>query len=214
MIVIGVDLSGPSNTADTAIVKFEGRGGKLECRSHQVGAGDPVLHALVSAACAKGATVVGLDAPLSYNPGGGDRPGDRSLRAGITRAGLRSGSVMPPTMMRMVYLTLRGVSVARLLSGIGPRAPRIVEVHPGASLALRGAPVADVRAFKQEVAARRRLLRWLERQGLGGAAGLDPSSDHLVAACGCALAAWKWATGEPAWVHAAEQPLHPFDFAC
>jgi hypothetical protein len=34
---------------------------------------------------------VGLDAPLSYNPGGGDRPADACLRKAVVGAGLRQG---------------------------------------------------------------------------------------------------------------------------
>ncbi|MFP3489293.1 DUF429 domain-containing protein, partial [Staphylococcus sp. SIMBA_130] len=76
---------------------------------------------------------IGIDAPLSYQPGGGDRPSDRALRQRIVKAGMRSGSIMTPTMTRMVYLKLRGISLSR---GLEANA-HIVEVHPGAAIGLR-----------------------------------------------------------------------------
>lgn len=125
------------------------------------------------------------------------------------------GSVMAPMAPRMVYLTLRGIGVARLLASMEQdREPRIVEVHPGAAFALRGAPLRDVRSFKVEEKARRRLLRWLGDRGLSGLPPELAESDHKVAACGAALAAWRWACGKPSWLHRAEPPHHPYDFAC
>lgn len=177
------------------------------------GVGDSRLIELGVEAAAQADAVIGIDAPLSYNPGGGDRPADSELRALVVSRGLRSGSVMTPTATRMVYLTLRGLAVARALGSIGAEV-RIVEVHPTAALVLRGAKPADVRELKRSGAARQRLLSWLDGQGLRGAAALDPSSDHLVAACAAALAAWGWSRGRSAWVSRASPPAHPFDFAC
>ena len=214
MIVAGVDLSGPSNSSHTAIAWFSDDGADLSCSKTVVGADDRTLFELFSGVAHDGGFVVGLDAPLSYNPGGGDRPGDFRLRRRLMQVGLRSGSVMTPTMTRMVYLTLRGVCVARALETIRPHPPRIVEVHPSGSLALRGAPIEAVRKFKTDGAARTRLLRWLEAQGLRGVASLKNASDHLVAACACAHAAWKWARNEAVWCEQAAAPLHPYDFAC
>ena len=54
----------------------------------------------------------------------------------------------------------------------GRSALRSVEVHPGACLALRGAPVAQIRRMRTDELARRELLRWLEGQGLLGIAAL------------------------------------------
>ena len=209
MRVIGLDLSGPGNTADTAAVVGEASPEGLRLTGHAVGVADDAILAWVAAAGP--GVVVGLDAPLSYQPGGGDRPGDRALRRAVVAAGMASGSVMTPTMTRMAYLTLRGVSLSRALGTLAER-PRVAEVHPGAALALRGAPIADVRALKQDAAARARLLAWLEAAGVRGAAALPADSDHLVAACACALAAWKWASGEPAWLQRAEPPAHPHDY--
>ena len=213
-IVAGIDLAGPSNLSDTAVALFSANGRRLACLRVAVGADDRSLLDIVSDASNGAAAVVGLDAPLSYNPGGGDRPGDDELRRRVIRAGLPPGSVMPPTMTRMAYLTLRGVCVARALATIRPVPPRVVEVHPGACLALRGAPIGDVRAFKRQGAARGRLLGWLEAQGVEGVAALTSPTDHLVAACACAYAAWKWACDDASWCRGAAPPLHPYDFAC
>ena len=129
---------------------------------------------------------------------------------------MRPGTVIPPTAPRMVYLTLRGISIVRLLVGFCTKEPRIVEVHPTAAMALRGAPVDDVMNFKGEGAGtvRRSLLAWLEERGLRGVSSLPDSSDHLVAACAAALAAWEWSVGESGWRAPAEPPFHPYDFAC
>jgi predicted nuclease with RNAse H fold len=214
VIVAGVDLAGPSNASDTAVAMFTTNDSQLTCTKTLVGADDQRLLEIISAVSNNGPIIVGLDAPLSYNSGGGDRPGDKELRRRVMEAGLESGSVMTPTMNRMAYLTLRGVCVARALDTIQPVRPRVVEVHPGASLALRGAPIGDVRSFKRESEARRRLVGWLEAQGLQNLAAVNDAADHLVAACACALAAWKWASGDTVWCRRAVLPLHPYDFAC
>lgn len=214
MIVAGVDLAGPCNASETAIAWFAGDAAALTCLKTVAGADDRMLFELLSGLADPGGLVVGLDAPLSYNPGGGDRPGDSQLRRRLVQAGLRSGSVMTPTMTRMAYLTLRGISVARALETIRPHPPRIVEVHPGGSLALRGAPIDAVRGFKTDGKARTRVLAWLDGQGLRGVAGLGNVDDHVVAACACAYAAWKWASRDIVWCEQATAPLHPYDFAC
>jgi predicted nuclease with RNAse H fold len=213
VIVLGVDLSGPANVVGTAVVSLREQDNHLRMLNAVVGVGDAGLLDLAGRASAQEEVVIGLDAPLSYNPGGGDRPADSELRALAIRRGLRPGSVMPPTTTRMVYLTLRGLGVARSLSSLGAKA-RIVEVHPAAALVLRGAKPADVRELTRSATARRDLLSWIEAQGLRGAGALDPSNDHLVAACAAALAAWGWSQGQSAWVSRASPPEHPYDFAC
>ena len=94
-------------------------------------------------------------------------------------------------MMRMVYLTLRGIVLARMLETLKPDFDlRIVEVHPGASMLLRNAPANEVANFKRERSARSRLLQWLETQGLEGISRAEDVADHFVAACAAALASW------------------------
>ena len=107
MIIIGIDLSGPSNSADTALVSFECRESVLALTQNVQGASDADIFHLVSERTKESGVTVGLDAPLSYNDGGKDRPSDSELRSRIVAAGMRSGSVMTPTMNRMAYLCRR-----------------------------------------------------------------------------------------------------------
>ena len=209
MFIVGIDLSGPSNTADTSLVVFRANGERLKLQQSLPGAGDGAIYDIVADLCSQDAVAIGIDAPLSYNPGGGDRPCDSDLRC--IQAGMRPGSVMAPIMTRMAYLTLRGIYVARSLRLIQEAPPRIVEVHPGATMALRGAPIYAVKTFKQDAESRQNLLQWLAQQGLGAIANTTPS-DHDVAACAAALTAWKWCTEETVWLHRATPPFHAFDY--
>jgi uncharacterized protein len=212
MQIIGIDLSGPTNTAETALAWFRVDGQVLVYEGSRVGATDQQILELVSHLA--GEIVFGLDAPLSYNPGGGDRPADQDLRRKLIGAGLAPGTVMAPTMTRMAYLTLRGISVARLLSSLHHGDIRIVEVHPAGCMVLRAANSQDVRTMGANFTARHNLLSWLDRQGLSGVAQLDPETYHLVAACASALAAWKWSLNQSVWITPASFPFHPYDFAC
>ncbi len=122
---------------------------------------------------------------------------------------------MPPTMTRMVYLTLRGIVLARMLETLKPTLDlRIVEVHPGGCMLLRNASANEVASFKRDASARSQLLSWLETQGLKGISRTGDIRDHYVAACAAALGAWQWSLGRPAWVFPARLPDHPYDFAC
>jgi predicted nuclease with RNAse H fold len=214
MHVVGIDLSGPSNTVDTVIVAFDRHNSGLELQHSITGGTDSAILGLVAELAAHSNVAVGIDAPLSYNLGGGDRPADAELRRHIIDAGMPSGAVMAPTLNRMVYLTLRGLSVARLLLSIRSTSVSVVEVHPGAAMALRNAPIEAVRTFKDSGKSRWELLNWLQVQGLHHVATSEDPSDHYVAACGAALAAGKWQEGRPVWSYAANAPFHPFDFAC
>ncbi len=212
--IIGIDLSGPTNTRDTVLVTFVEQEDRLLWKDMVCGAGDEDIQQAAEDLSKHGPVVAGLDAPLSYNPGGGDRPGDRALREKISAAGLHPGSVMTPTMTRMAYLTLRGMSVARGLGTLSSSGLRVVEVHPGAALVLRGAAVKDVRSYKMDPAARGRLLSWMQNQGVDCHTLHKNADDHQVSACAAALAAWKWHRGKPVWREPAAPPHHPFDYAC
>jgi predicted nuclease with RNAse H fold len=214
MFYIGLDLSGPANSAETALVAFKSsKQGFLSRCSMSLGADDNDILYSARRYKLEGDIVVGIDAPLSYNIGGGDRQSDSELRKKIISAGLKSGSVMPPTMTRMAYLTLRGISVARLLTTVSENI-KIVEVHPNAAMVLRGAPTDDVINYKRNEQSRNNLLKWLGQQGLKNIDNVSKPTDHYVAACACALAAWKWYQNKSVWIHRLEQPFHPFDYAC
>ena len=212
--IIGIDLSGPRNVPDTCAAVFEQREDGLRFGQAVHGATDRQIVELVSGLGKDARVVVGIDAPLSYNAGGGDRASDKELRGLVHQKGSRVG-VMPPTLIRMVYLTLRGIALTRMLESLRPQVNiHLVEVHPGASMVLRGASLKDVAAFKRELAARLRLLEWLESMGLNELPRAEEISDHFVAACAAALAAWRWSAGSAAWCYPAQPPEHPYDFAC
>ena len=214
MRIVGIDLSGPRNFADTCLVSFETHGEEIRLIDVRAGADDDQILEAISSLSHNERIVIGIDAPLSYNPGGGERSSDSALRRLVHSQGGRVG-IMSPTMIRMVYLTLRGLHLTRLLESLKPQLDLgIVETHPGACMILRGAEAGDVRTFKTEPPARRRLLEWLETQGLKGICHTDSVTDHYVAACAAALGAWQWNLGKSIWRFAAELPHHPYDFAC
>ena len=212
MNVVGIDLSGPRNIADTFVTLFEEKQDTLHLPETIAGADDQKILAAVAGLGSGDPVVIGVDAPLSHNPGGGDRKSDQELRRQVAIRGGRVG-VMTPTMTRMVYLTLHGMALARLLETLKPDMNiRIVEVHPGACMLLRGAAVKDVEGFKRDPQARLNLLSWLDMQGLNGLPGSKNAADHFVASCAAALAAWQWALGSAVWEYPVEMPYHPYAF--
>ena len=213
--VVGIDLAGPAGTANTGAACFTVRDGVLHFVSERCDGSDVGLRALIREKANEGAVVVGIDAPLSYEPGGGQRRRDAALRELIVSRGMRPGSVMAPTAPRMVYLTLRGIALAHAIadSSLGSKV-EIVEVHPGASMCLHGADLRSVMAFATDDRDRAPLLSWLAAEGLHGVKAPSPCSSHFVAACAAALAAWRWSSGRAAWTASAEPPWHPYDFAC
>jgi predicted nuclease with RNAse H fold len=108
MVVLGIDLAGPRNHAETVAARFRGSGGELTLSAIAGGLDDGRILDLVKGLPDQRPDVIGLDAPLSYSPSGGDRPADSTLRSKLIEAGLHAGSVMAPTLTRMAYLTLRG----------------------------------------------------------------------------------------------------------
>lgn len=211
--IVGIDLSGPSNVRGSCAVVLDCADDSAVFTQQLPIAGDVAILDLVTRLARESPVVVGLDAPLSYQPGGGLRLRDRSLRERIVERGMRHGSVMPPTFNRMGYLTLRGLGLSRLLTTLDPVRVRVIEVHPGAAFCLRGAPLDSVRAFKKRAEHRPVLLDWLATQGVLSLPDAEPS-DHFVAACGAALAAWDWSRGRSVWLAPPEPPFHPFPFAC
>ncbi|WP_226654330.1 DUF429 domain-containing protein [Pseudalkalibacillus hwajinpoensis] len=202
----GIDLSGPSNTKDTSLAIFEGNDKKLMFVQLLEGVTDEEIYERFQD---NKETFVGMDAPLSYQPGGGDRPSDRALRQRIVKAGMRSGSIMTPTMTRMVYLTLRGISLSRGLVNT-----HLVEVHPGAAIGLRTPHLGAVLDYKTEMESRDELRSFLESEGVSGIPNKALQSSHSFDACLAAYAAWKWEQGKSEFLYQAEPPFHPFDMSC
>lgn len=215
MKVVGIDLSGPRNYADTCLVSFEKRGNELVLLDVLEGTTDEQIFEAIKKLGNNERIVIGIDAPLSYNSTGGDRPSDKALRDHIKEKKGGGVGIMPPTMTKMVYLTLRGISLAHLLETLKPEFDlHIVEVHPGACMLLRDAPIDDIRNFKRDEQARAHLLRWLAGNGPKGIREQERISDHYVAACAAALGAWEWGRGNSKWIFRANLPYHPYDFAC
>lgn len=212
--VVGIDLSGPAGIANTAVTVFNDCGDRLSFNEMAVDGSDSAIVDLARMLLSKGSMTVGIDAPLSYQPGGGQRDRDADLRRAIVAVEMKPGSVMAPTAPRMVYLTLRGIALAAVLARTrGTHPMRIVEVHPGATMGLRGAPLNALLKYGRDQGAQRVLLEWLSTQGLEDIPSANISS-HFVAASACALAAWNWQRGNSRWLAAAEEPWHPYDFAC
>lgn len=214
MKVAGIDLSGPRNIADTCMAIFDGRAGELQfLESHDSIHDSQILEIIVSFGKEE-RIIIGIDAPLSYNALGGDRVSDRELRQ-VVKQRSRVVGIIAPMAPQMSFLTLHGISLTRMLESSELKTGmKIVEVHPGACMLLRGAPKEDVEGFKKDASARVRLRNWLGTQGLTGLTSTATCTDHWVAACAAALGAWKWGSGKTIWRHPAEPPSHPYDFAC
>lgn len=81
MFYIGLDLSGPSNIKETALVALKAsKQGFLVSYKSLLGADDKDILYSIRRFKLEGDIGVGIDAPLSYNIGGGDRPSDSDLR--------------------------------------------------------------------------------------------------------------------------------------
>ncbi|WP_321277390.1 DUF429 domain-containing protein [Thiomicrorhabdus indica] len=142
-IFIGIDLSGPSNTSDTALCCYDG---------HQVSVisdlNDAQIVEFLQKIDAKTKVLLAIDAPLSYNEGGGYRDIDTALRQKLNQKGFSQLGVMPPTLTKMVYLTMRGMRLRELcvqFSNI-----QIFETHPGGSLALDGINYESIKRIKKD----------------------------------------------------------------
>lgn len=219
MIVIGIDLSGPSNHKDTVLTVFERQDGHLKFIKLLNNISDLEILNEIYLQAQVNEVVIGIDAPLSYQDGGGDREGDRLLRKYIISLGMKSGSIMPPTMNRMVYLTLRGIKLSREIERLQTRHPiSIVEVHPGAIIGSRLSPenMDYVLKYKTSMLARSFMRDWLGKQNLVGLPLFIEEESHLIDSCAAALGAWHWSEPSigPKWLFPANLPLHPYDFCC
>ncbi len=135
MKVIGIDLAGPANHKDTVMSVFQADGDLLIFEKGIEHASDEKIFTIIQTIAANEDVVIGIDAPLSYQDGGGDRPQDKSIRQFIKKHGLSGSSIMPPTLTKMVYLTLRGIGLTRRIMLLNDSQNiRMVEVHPGAAI--------------------------------------------------------------------------------
>ncbi|MCD7036492.1 DUF429 domain-containing protein [Metabacillus sp. GX 13764] len=213
MIIIGVDLSGPANHKDTAAALFKMKDDYLECLQLEEGLSDKNLLDIISSI--REPAVLAIDAPLSYQDGGGDRSADAQFRKFISSIGMHHGSIMAPTMTKMVYLTLRGIALTRMIEQLNLPI-QIVEVHPGAAMYARLQP-DDKKyglSYKKDEQAARFLLNWLQREKLMNIPWRDEVSSHAIDACGAALAGWNLVKETPLLFIPKSLPHHPYDFCC
>ena len=236
MHVIGIDLAGPSNMKDTVLTHFIETStglqfmealtyeeqGEFALRDH--GILDYIKNTIHTLQDTSPSTthfaplIVAIDAPLSYQDGGGDRPADRALRQFIQMNGMESRSIMAPTFQRMVYLTLRGVVLSREITQLSHQLNfpiQICEVHPGAALILRQ-PIEErkqLRTYKKEMEAFHALKKSLPSIGLENIPPEWIISSHRFDACGAALAGWHWGNQRSMWhVPADAESMHPYAF--
>ncbi|WP_394232204.1 DUF429 domain-containing protein [Niallia oryzisoli] len=218
MIVIGIDLSGPANHKDTAMAVFQTKGDDLVLAEYMVNCDDEKILSTIFSYTAHD-IIIGIDAPLSYQDGGGDRPQDKCLRDFIKGNGLSGSSIMPPTLTKMVYLTLRGISLTRRIRNIKEaKQIKLVEVHPGAAIGTRIEPdlLSHALNYKKNIQSRYVIFDWFHTVGLKNLPDILTETSHQIDACAAALAAWHW--GHPAkrpvwrWEHVT--PAHPFEVCC
>jgi uncharacterized protein len=214
-IFAGLDLSGPANHDATALVWCSQTKDGLAFIDSRSSLSDADLENTLAGLAEADVVTLAIDAPLSYNDGGGSRPADVALRRAVMEVGMRPGAVMAPTMDRMVYLTLRGHGLARRLELVTvANSLRIIETHPGAVFGLNGAAIQSVLDFRSNRISRIMLIAWLGRQGVSGLPLCLADTSHDIAACGAAYAAWQSSLGRSRWQHLAKPPEHPYDFCC
>ncbi|SEM53925.1 Predicted nuclease (RNAse H fold) [Mesobacillus persicus] len=219
MKVIGIDLSGPANHKDTVLSVFQVKDNRLVFEEMVVDANDEMIISTIKAAASIGEVVIGIDAPLSYQDGGGDRPQDKSIRQIMKSYGLSGSSIMPPTLTRMVYLTLRGVSLTRRVMMMDfYENIQLVEVHPGAAIGTRIGKehLSHALLYKKNEGSSKFVLEWFDKVGMVGVPETLYFSSHQIDACAAALAAWHWADSDkqPTWHWKTTSAAHPFEFCC
>ena len=219
MKIIGIDLSGPANHKDTVLTVFQLHNDRLEFEGMVDGASDEMILSRIEAEALNDEVVIGIDAPLSYQDGGGDRPQDKSIRDFIKGHGMSSSSIMPPTLTKMVYLTLRGIGLTRRINNMNPSHEiKIIEVHPGAAIGTRigSTGLSHVLQYKKERQSRVKIFTWFETIGLKSLPEEIIESTHMMDATAAAIAAWYWAdpAKQPTWHWKTISPQHPFEFCC
>ncbi|MFD1020215.1 DUF429 domain-containing protein [Thalassobacillus hwangdonensis] len=213
MKIIGIDLSGPGNHKDTAVAVFSQKGERLLLDDLMLGASDEDIITTLVAAQQYEDIAVAIDAPLSYQDGGGDRPQDKQLRKLMKDNGLNGSSVMPPTLTRMAYLTLRGISLTRrIMMTEALNHLQVAEVHPGAAIGTRLEDKKHALLYKKELDSRIAIAEWFPSQGIEGLPISVSQTSHTIDACAAALAAWCWIdpNKEVKWVWKKTSEENPF----
>lgn len=186
--LLGIDLSGPSNHTDTCMA-WRNEQGIIE---FECGCSDAQIMHWVTQLNHR--VVVFIDAPLSYQDGGGYRPCDSALRRFLNDRGFQRLGVMAPTMTKMVYLTLRGIALAQQLDKVGAT---VIETHPGASLLLSGVEADQVFALKNSPLAIHAVQSHWQQLGINFSKEL--TSDHQIMAVQALLTAERWMSEQCYW---------------
>ncbi|QPC47866.1 DUF429 domain-containing protein [Mangrovibacillus cuniculi] len=213
--IIGIDLSGPSNWKDTVMTVFTASDEMLHLDEMIVGASDQMVMDKLMDLRQEERVTIGIDAPLSYQDGGGDRPQDKGLRWFMKEYGLNGSSVMPPTLTRMAYLTLRGIALTRRIQMEEELEHfTILEVHPGAAIGSRIPDVLHALMYKKDEESRVVVVKWMQALGLNGLPENLHAETHTVDACAAALAAWCYEERTSTWIWNDVSEAHPFVLCC
>ncbi|BBP44141.1 DUF429 domain-containing protein [Thiosulfativibrio zosterae] len=188
-LYVGIDLAGPANFADTCMaIEWQGKL-NIHC-----GCSDTDILKILAPYLGKTPVFIALDAPLTYQEGGGYRDVDRALRQHLNQHGFAKIGVMAPTMTKMVYLTLRGLRLKECLSAL-PQTT-LFETHPGAALLFSGADYDRVCNIKSNPQALATITDFLKQQ----IAFKQPiTQDHQAMAVAAMLSAKRAALGQVFW---------------
>ena len=214
-IFFGIDLSGPVNIIDTVIswFKYDYSKEKLSLIDYKIGADDNFIFNIVKDLSINNDLFLAIDAPLSYNMNGGDRESDKSLREFLKKKNIKTSSVMTPTMTRMSYLTLRGISITRILETFKKK-PKIIEVHPVVSLLINGANKEDIKNIKKNEKAKQNIFNFLKKRQISKLPVIVSKNDHFISSVIAAQIAYFYSKNQYQWRSKRKFPFHPYDFVC
>lgn len=184
-VVIGIDLAGPANFVDTALCCFDG----TQVTS-QSGVSDQDIVNFLQQFDANRPILIAIDAPLTYQEGGGYRDVDRVLRKTLNARGFSKIGVMAPTMTKMVYLTLRGLRLRELCSSFDNIA--VFETHPGAALVFDQVDYSSVTQIKTQPTVIELIWRKLTGRYVFLESVLMPQNDHQLMAIAAMLSAYRY----------------------
>ena len=214
-IFFGIDLSGPVNIIDTVIswFKYDRSKEKLNLIDYKIGADDYFIFNIIKDLSINNDLFLAIDAPLSYNMNGGDRESDKSLREFLKKKNIKTSSVMTPTMTRMSYLTLRGISITRILETLKKK-PKVIEVHPFVSLLINGANKEDIKNVKKNEKAKQNILNFLKKRKISKLPVIVSKNDHFISSVIAAQIAFFYSRNQYQWRTKRKFPFHPYDFVC
>ena len=120
---------------------------------------------------------------------------------------------MTPTMTRMSYLTLRGISITRILETLKKK-PKVIEVHPFVSLLINGANKEDIKNVKKNEKAKQNILNFLKKRQISKLPVIVSKNDHFISSVIAAQIAFFYSRNQYQWRSKRKFPFHPYDFVC